>query len=329
MRTSKHKINFGVALGAPNAILTLKKDNWKELSLKVESLGYSGIFIPDHFYPQWDPIAAMAGIAAITEHIDVGSMVCCVDYRHPIVFAKASATINLISNNRHIFGFGAGWMKEDYKMSGIPFDKAVTRIRRMEEAIKIIRGIWTKESTSFNGEHFQVEDVPKAVYELEYAKPRLMIGGGGKLVLKLAGKYADIANIFVGMQDDPGKNQRIVREGSFNNIGKKVERVRDSAVKAGRDPDELVYSQWIATRRMIGDPDEEKKKLVERFGVTLDEINDCTWIMAGEPSELVEKFKRLYDEFGISHFIIDGGDAPNIEELEFISKNIIKPLSKI
>ena len=325
MSTSKYGINFGIKLGTSS--FPLKKDNWRELVSRVESLGFSGIFVQDHFIPQWDPLASMAGIAAVTKHIDVGSMVCCVDFRHPVVYAKASATINLISNNRHIFGIGAGWMKEDYDMSGIPFDKAITRVRRLKEAIQIIKGMWTQESTSFDGKYYQVDRLPKAVPEIEYAKPRLMIGGGRKMMLNLAGTYADIVNILVGLQSGWSDKRRLVVEGSFENLGKKVAMVRDAATAAGRDADELVYGQYLTTWRMQGDPDEGKRKLAEGFGASVDEISDCTWIMAGEAQDVVGGFKRRYEEYGITHYVIDYWDSPGIADLEYISEKIIKPLS--
>ena len=315
---------FGVFENAP---IKLEKNSWRETASQVDEMGYSGIFLPDHFIPQWEPIAAMAAIAAVTKSIDVGSMVCCVDYRHPVVLAKASATINLISNNRHIFGIGAGWMESDYAMAGIPFDEAATRIRRLEEAIKIIKGMWTQESTSLDGKYYRVKNLPKAVEELEYAKPRLMIGGGGSSLLKLAGRHADVANVNGRLVGGENRWRKWVVDGSYANLGKKVDTVRKAAVASGRDPDEIVYSQWIATRRMFGDPLEEKRKLADRFGATLDEVDECAWIMADEPEVVVEKIKRRYEDYGISHYIIDGGDSPSLEGLRHLYEKVIKPLS--
>jgi probable F420-dependent oxidoreductase len=327
MSFNKERLSFGLAFGLANPKIELQKDNWKDIVTEVEALGFSGIFIPDHFRPQWDPIATMSAIAAVTKNIDIGSTVFCVDYRHPVVYAKASATINLISNNRHIFGIGAGWDLRDYKMSGIPFDKAVTRIKRLEEALQIINGMWTQESTSFEGEYYKVENLPKAVDELEYAKPRLMIGGGGKMMLSLAGRCADIVNIAWRYSGGADWLHKLVLDGSSERLGEKVDVVKQAAVKAGRDPDELVLSQWIASRRMFGDLDEEKRKLAEAYGSTLDEINNCTWIMAGEPKDVVENFRRRYEDYGISHYILDGGDSPNIEDLKRLSETVVKPLS--
>jgi alkanesulfonate monooxygenase SsuD/methylene tetrahydromethanopterin reductase-like flavin-dependent oxidoreductase (luciferase family) len=168
-------------------------------------------------------------------------------------------------------------MESDYAMAGIPFDEAATRIRRLEEAIRIIKGMWTQDSTSLDGKYYRVKNLPKAVEELRFAKPRLMIGGGGQTLLKLAGRHADVANI----------NGRL----------------------------------------SVGDPLEEKRKLADRFGASLDEVDDCAWIMADEPVVVVEKIKRRFEDYGISHYIIDAGDSPSLEDLRRLYEKVIKPLS--
>jgi len=326
---SGDKLKVGLAFGTVNPKLNLEKDTWKTIVKEIDKLAFSGIFIVDHLHPQWDPITTMAAIAAVTEKVDIGSLVCSVDYRHPVIYAKSSATINLISNNRHIFGVGAGWDQNEYNWAGIPFDKASTRIHRLEEAVQIIKGMWTQESTSLDGKYYKVKNLPKAVYELEYAKPRLMIGGGGKMTLKLAGRHADIVNIPWRVAKGENRYQKMVLDGRYESLGKKVEVVKESAKAYGRDPDEIVYSQWIATRRIHGDPDEEKRKLAKRFNVSVEEISNCTWIMVGEMKDIVEDLRQRYEELGISYFIIDASDSPNVEDLRYLSENLVKPLSKI
>src|SRR6202165_2319162 len=103
---------------------------WRELSRKVEALGYSTLFIPDHFGDQWAPIVALTVAAEATESLKVGSLVFDNDYRHPVVLAKEIATLDLASEGRIEFGLGAGWMKSDYDESGMPYDEAGTRVER-------------------------------------------------------------------------------------------------------------------------------------------------------------------------------------------------------
>ena len=134
---------FGVQVGM------LPAESWRERVRRIEALGYSTLFFPDHFSTQWEPVAGLAAVAAATERLNVGSLVYDVDYRHPVVLAKAAATIQLLSGGRHEFGIGAGWMQTDYVEAGIAYDRPGVRIERLEEALQIIRSMWANERTGF------------------------------------------------------------------------------------------------------------------------------------------------------------------------------------
>ena len=105
-------------------VSSLDPGGWQQQLRHWESAGFSSVLWPDHFGSQWDPVAALAAAAAATERLVVGSLVYDVDYRHPVVLAKAAATIHLLSGGRHEFGIGAGWMESDYREAGIRFDRA-------------------------------------------------------------------------------------------------------------------------------------------------------------------------------------------------------------
>ncbi|MDX1385290.1 MAG: LLM class flavin-dependent oxidoreductase, partial [Thermoanaerobaculia bacterium] len=169
-----HPFRFGVQLS------TLPHETWRDDVRRIEALGYSSVFFPDHFSSQWDPTAGLAAIAAATETLRVGSLVYDVDYRHPVVFAKAAATIHLVSGGRHEFGIGAGWMETDYREAGIAYDRPGVRISRLEEALQIIESMWANERTSFEGEHYTVEEIAQAAPLPAGERPKILIGGGGR-----------------------------------------------------------------------------------------------------------------------------------------------------
>jgi hypothetical protein len=121
---------FGVQLHS------LDPNTWIEDARRIETLGYSSALWPDHFGSQWDPTTAIASVAAVTRTLRVGTLVYGVDYRHPVVLAKAAATLQLLSGGRCEFGIGAGWMEEDYRQAGMPYDRPGIRIERLEEALK-------------------------------------------------------------------------------------------------------------------------------------------------------------------------------------------------
>src|SRR3981081_3360642 len=113
---------------------------WKEKARQVESLGYSALYLPDHFTDQLGPVAALMSAADATTRLRIGSLVFDNDYRHPVVLAKEAATLDLLSDGRFDLGLGAGWMASDYEQAGIPFDGPGQRISRKEGALQIIKG---------------------------------------------------------------------------------------------------------------------------------------------------------------------------------------------
>ena len=106
----------------------LEGEDWVERVRRIEQLGYSTLFFPDHFGDQWEPATATAAAAAVTERLNVGALVYDVDYRHPVVYAKSSATLQILSHGRCEFGIGAGWMQTDYEQAGMQYDSPGTRI---------------------------------------------------------------------------------------------------------------------------------------------------------------------------------------------------------
>src|SRR3954447_1758065 len=101
---------------------------WRERARKMESLGYSTLYIPDHFGDQFGPLVALTVAAEATTTLNVGTLVFDIDYRHPVVLAKEWATLDLMSGGRTEFGIGAGWMKTDYEEAGMPYDRPGVRI---------------------------------------------------------------------------------------------------------------------------------------------------------------------------------------------------------
>lgn len=132
---------------------------WREKACLVESIGYSTLFLPDHFGDQLSPIAGLMAAADATTTLRIGSLVFDNDYRHPVVLAKEAATLDLLSDGRFEFGLGAGWMASDYEQTGIPFDSPGTRIERMAEGLEVIKRFFAGGSVSFDGKHYKVAGV--------------------------------------------------------------------------------------------------------------------------------------------------------------------------
>src|SRR5215475_1000654 len=140
-----------------------------ELAKRAEGAGYSTLYVPDHFVDHpLAPTVALAHAAAVTTELRIGPFVLGNDYKHPVVLAREAATLDLLSNGRLELGIGAGWMTADYDKSGIALDGAGARIKRLEESIAILKGLFAPGPFSFDGKHYQISELdgePKPVQQ--------------------------------------------------------------------------------------------------------------------------------------------------------------------
>src|SRR5688500_1324264 len=136
---------FGVQAGGPIG----SRAEWVDVARRVEELGYSALTIPDHFDDQLAPTVALMAAADATTTLRLGALVWCNDYRHPVVLAKETATLDLLSDGRLELGLGAGWMRTDYDHAGLAYDSPGTRIDRMLEAIQILEGLFADGPLTF------------------------------------------------------------------------------------------------------------------------------------------------------------------------------------
>jgi alkanesulfonate monooxygenase SsuD/methylene tetrahydromethanopterin reductase-like flavin-dependent oxidoreductase (luciferase family) len=195
---------------------------------------FDSLWVCDHFYGfdrKTDPFiegwTTLTWLAAKFPRVLVGHHVLGVGYRHPPLLAKMAGTLQVLSGGRLILGIGAGWREEEYLKYGWPFPRAAVRIQELEEAIKIMRLMWTEEAPSFQGKHFQITEA--------YAPPRpdpappIMIGGSGEqLMLPLVGRQADWWNTNASR--------------GIEAFGHKRDIVFKSAEAAGRDPHKIVMT---------------------------------------------------------------------------------------
>jgi probable F420-dependent oxidoreductase len=312
-----HPFRFGVQLSE------LPGQDWAERLRAIESLGYATVFWPDHFGPQWEPVAALAAAAAATTRLRVGSLVFDVDYRHPVVLAKAAATIHLLSGGRFEFGIGAGWMETDYVEAGIAYDRPGVRIERLAEALQIIRGMWTQERTSFEGRHYRIREIARAVALPEGEVPKILIGGGGPRVLRLAGRHADIVGINPALPE--GKvTPHTAADLAPERLAEKIGWVREGAEAAGRNPDAIELNSLVFVSAVTDDPKPLREALARNTGMTPEQIADCPLFLTGSASEIRDGLLRRRDALGLSYVVIQGRDRAL---LEHFAEAVVAPLA--
>src|SRR5205814_2004248 len=125
---------------------------------KSEDLGYSTFLLPDHVWI-FPAIVGMVAAAEATTSLRVGSHVLGNDYRHPALLAREAAAIDLMSDGRLELGIGSGWHAGEYRQLGINFDSPAVRISRLEEAVQVIKGLWTTKPFTFTGHYYSISDI--------------------------------------------------------------------------------------------------------------------------------------------------------------------------
>jgi probable F420-dependent oxidoreductase len=311
-----HPFRFGVQLS------TLPAADWQARLHRIEGWGYSTVFWPDHFGTQWEPIAALSAAAAVTERLNVGSLVYGIDYRHPVVLAKAAATIQLLSGGRHEFGLGAGWMQSDYDEAGMAYERAGLRIERLDEALQIVRAMWSQEKTSFEGKHYRITEVAGAV-EGQGEAPKILVGGGGPKVLRVAGRHADIVGINPKVAE--GKiTAATMLDGTAERTHEKIRWVREGAEAAGRRLDAIELNSLTFVTAVTDDPSGVREALSKSSGMTTDEVAACPLYLTGSGAQIRDTLEARREAFGISYVVIQGRDEGT---LEHFAAEVVAPLA--
>jgi len=307
--TAQRPIRFGFFPGASRV-------NWSELRevwQLADELGYATGWIPDHFYSGWgsldNPVfeawTLLAALAASTKQIRVGTMVSGNTYRHPAVLANMAVTVDHISNGRLDLGLGAGWMKAEHDGYGIPYPSPKERLDRLEEAVQVLRLLFTEKQANFAGTYYQLNAALCEPKPIQQPHPPIMIGGGGeKRTLRITAKYADAWNGELGPRQ----------------MAHKIAVLHEHCRAVGRDPSEIElsillrteaeleanYDSMVRSGNLIVEG--ERQRLIAE-GVPTSELDERTRAAVGEmflPDDEAKAVDRLsqYAALGITHFIV-------------------------
>jgi probable F420-dependent oxidoreductase len=199
---------------------------WQALARRAEELGYDALVVPDHLSRQLAPIAALAAAAAATTRLRVGSYVFANDVRHPLILAREIATLDLLSGGRVLFGLGAGWRIADYRQLGLAYDPPGTRIDRLAEAVGLVKRLLAGEVVTHAGRHYRLDGAKVEPRPLQRPHPPIILGGGGRRMLRLAAQEADIVGLLPGFD---ARGRPIVRQATEGATAAKIALVREAA----------------------------------------------------------------------------------------------------
>jgi len=313
MEVRGRPLHFGVQLQA-------QRTSWREFAAalqSVEELGYDSAWTFDHMLPfagpddgaAFETLTTLAAMATLTTRVRIGVLVNGALYRDPATLAKSAALVDQISGGRLEFSLGAAWAEREFRAYGLAFPALQERYGRLEEALQIVRSLWTGHRTTFAGRYYALVDAPCEPKPVQQPHPPITIGGSGLGSLRIAARYADTWN----MQGSPVK---------FAERAAVLERC---CVEAGRDFGEIQLSlhPQLALERTHDEAEAFAARTAATLGQNLED-QQGSWLL-GTPAEVTDQLRR-YMEVGVSHWVIGIGHPFDMRPLRMLREEVLPAL---
>lgn len=301
---------------SPEEMYDLVADTAKAL----EREGFTSGWFYDHLHPVPRPgpfpvfecWTMTTAIAAVTSKLRVGQMVTCNSYRNPALLAKIAACVDVLSKGRLEFGLGAGWYEHEYNGYSYDFPSDATRIRMMDEAMQVIRMLWEEECVTFHGRFYDLREAYCSPKPVQKPRPPVTIGGGGeKLTLRSAAKYADRSNFF-GTPSEFARKSHIL-DGHCRAVGRNPEDIERS------------YNEVVVTAEDSGRAEKEAEVYARRLGQKISDYKDRN--LVADYDEVATYFKQ-YIDVGVTYFVIYFPGAYEIEPIELFAREVIPRIAE-
>lgn len=275
---------------------------WREYARRAEDLGYHALTCADHFDDPLAGLPALVAAADATTSLRLGTLVLANDYRHPVVVAKETATIDLLTEGRLDIGLGAGWQRSDYDAAGLSLDAPLTRIERLAESIAVLKRLWSDEPCTFEGAHYRIRDLDGRPKPVQRPHPPLVLGGGGRRMLEFAAREGDVVainvNLAAGVIDE-----RAFPDGTASATDRKLGWIRAAA---GGRFDDLVLQVRVHLGVVTEQRDSTIDELAPAFGLRAEEARETPHALIGSVDQLCDDLVERRDRWGISQIGLSG-----------------------
>ena len=293
----RRPFRFGIQLSeAPDG------PSWVEQAKRAEDLGYSTLFMPDHFGTQLSPTVALQSAADATTTLRVGALVYDNDYRHPVLLAKDCATLDLLSGGRLELGLGAGWMTSDYEQSGIPMDPPKVRVDRMIEAVAVLKGALGDGPFDHSGEHYTITGYDGHPKPVQKPHPPLLIGGGMKRVLSFAAQEAQIVGVNPTIPNG-AVDADAARTGTAAETDRKLGWIREAA---GDRFDDIELNALNFATIVTDDRDGMIEMMAPLFGIPPEAVDDYPHALIGTVDRICADIEARRERWGFSYVVVQG-----------------------
>jgi probable F420-dependent oxidoreductase len=284
----------------------------------AEAFGFSIVFVPDHYVfevlgtvqretPAYELFLVMATLAQRTRTIRIGSHVACMLFRHPAMTARLFAQVDEASGGRVIAGVGAGWTRAEFTMMGIEFPPIAERLEIMDEAVAVMRGLWSDAPFTYDGRYFHLTEAVCRPRPVQPGGPPLMLGGSGAGILRRAGEWADIIHMVPVIGAAGTTTLESLQEFTDAALPSKLARVHAAAARAGRR-DRVRFASTVFNYAMTGSAAETQalaEQMAGLFGLTPAAFLTHPIGLVGTPEEMVRELRRREQAHGLSLLAIN------------------------
>ncbi|MCW5890604.1 MAG: LLM class flavin-dependent oxidoreductase [bacterium] len=311
-------MRFGIQLGIGLDDVARLRDQ----AQLVEELGYDVVYFPDHLVyegperqrvpgPAFDAMALAVIAAGATRRVRIGHLVLCNLLRHPAVTAQSLATLDHVSGGRALAGLGSGWTETEFRMTGIPFPPIGERLRMLDESLTCIRGLWQDEPFTHHGEFFHFEGADLVPKTVQKPHPRIVLGGGGKGLLRIAARHADVLNVVPAVGHRGHISMASVAALDDDATHAAIDFVRAEAARNGRDPQAIEISNFAFTMLLADTPAASRtmrESLAAGLGVSPEAAARAPLSLVGTPDELVAELRRRRDAWNLRELVFQMAD---------------------
>jgi probable F420-dependent oxidoreductase len=307
-------MRFGLQLGIGLGDISRLRD----LAQQAEGLGIDVLYFPDHLVlegperqrmntPAFDSMTMAIIAAEATRNVKIGHMVLCNLFRHPAMTAQSLATLDHVSGGRALAGLGSGWTETEFRMTGIHFPPIGERLRMLDESLTCIRGLWGDAPFSHDGEFYRFHEADLQPKTVQKPHPRIVLGGGGKGLLRVAARHADVLNVIA----DVGRRGYISMQGAArlddDLFRSKVDFVRAEASRLGRDPRAIEISHFAFTLMLADSSDASRSTREAMAGMlrtTAEAVAQSPMTLIGTPDEVIAELQRRASEWDVRETVI-------------------------
>jgi alkanesulfonate monooxygenase SsuD/methylene tetrahydromethanopterin reductase-like flavin-dependent oxidoreductase (luciferase family) len=300
------RVQFGFTMPAEQADKTHRITFVENLNraLKLISGHFDSAWMIDHLPNLLESFTTLTYMTALHPQLRFGHVVLCQSFRNPALVANMGATLQFLSGGRFILGIGAGWDAEEYRAFGYDFPPAPVRVEQLEEALQIIKALWTEEQATFEGRYYRVREAmcePKPV-----SIPPVMVGAFRPKMLHLTAQHADWWNVSsTGIEGY--KPMVKIFERACRDVGRDTSQVRRS---------------WCGG--CICAPTQQAAESIAGDRYNTDSVDDFDFV--GTPQHIIAQMRPFID-MGVDYFMLDCGGFPDLTTLELIVNEVLPALN--